>query len=106
MKRGGLAAAQLKRHAGGTSTGRRLNLPTHVTECRVDNPSCARRFVNLIFQYCDKRFRLRAAVDAAIRRNQAPASSCSMAAITSGSVGSTDDGNAAFNWPSCPMRYL
>src|SRR5262245_46879428 len=39
-------------------TGRRLNPPAHVTECRVDNPSCARRFVNLIFQYCDSRFSL------------------------------------------------
>ena len=59
MKRGGLAAAQLKRHAGGTSL--RIGmffLPTHVTECRVDSPSSARRFVNRFFQNCDKRFPL------------------------------------------------
>jgi hypothetical protein len=60
MKKGGLAAAQSKRHAGGTSFRAGI-LPTHVTECRVDNPSCGRRFVNQIFQYCDSRFPLASA---------------------------------------------
>jgi len=51
MKRGGLAAAQLKRHAGGTSVRVGILIPpTHVTECRVNNPSRTRRFVNLFFK--------------------------------------------------------
>jgi hypothetical protein len=42
-KKGGLAAAQLKRHAGGTSQQAGwLRPPSHVTERQIDSPSWAR----------------------------------------------------------------
>src|SRR6188474_2404366 len=62
-----------------------------------------------IFQYCDKRFSLARGGqlhDPLIRPGYAPANSLSMAAITSGSVGSTAEGNVDLSWPSRPMRYL
>ncbi len=81
MKKGGLAAAQFKRHAGGTSE-------------RVGYPTPPARVCNVAHK-CATRLPIRQSGFS--RRFYAAGSSRSMAAITAGSVGSTAEVKLAFN---------